>query len=147
MLQTDLINEFLSKKIIAVIGVSREGQLPANYIYKKFRENDYKVFQINPNADEIENDICYHSISELPEKPDAVFLASTPEVSEKAMLECSEQKIPIVWMHRGIGKGSYSKKAEQIGQELGIKVINNGCPMMFVGKVDWFHRIARWFKK
>jgi len=146
MLQKDLIQEFLKKKRIAVVGVSRKGDIPANFIFKRFRESGYTAFPINPNAEEVEGEKCYPDISSLPEIPEGVMLAGTPEVSEKCLLDCIENKVPIVWMHRGIGKGSFSPIAEVEAREHGIKVINNGCPMMFVGKVDGFHKLLKWFK-
>ena len=39
-------------------------------------------------------------------------------------------------MHKGIGPGSFPKKAEKAAEENHIKVIKNGSPMMFVDKVD-----------
>jgi len=146
MLQKDLIQEFLGKKRIAVVGVSRKGDLPANYIFKKFKKGGYSVYPINPNANEVEGEKCYPDIYSLPEIPEAILMAGTPEVSEKCMEDCVKNKIPIVWMHRGIGKGSYSVKAEENAKRNGIKVISNGCPMMFISKVDGFHKFLSWIK-
>jgi hypothetical protein len=147
MLQIDLIEEFLDKKTIAVVGVSRKGKNPANLILKKFKSAGYETYGINPKATEIDGEKCYPDIGSLPIKPEAVMLAGPPGVSESAVLDCIEGKVSIVWMHRGMGEGSYSEKAEEECKANGIKVITNGCPMMFVGKVDPFHRVFRWFKK
>ena len=136
MLQVDLINEFLSKKRIAVVGVSRKGDIPANEIYKNFKKTGYTVYPVNPNAAEIEGDTCYADIMSIPEKPEAVFLAGAPKVSQEVVEDCDKAQVPIVWMHRGIGKGSYSEEAEAYCKEHNIKVITNGCPFMFLKPVD-----------
>lgn len=147
MLQEELIHKFLDCKTLAVIGVSRKGDIPANHIYKKFKESGYGVFPVNPNAEIIEGDTCYSNLSTLPEKPEAVMLAGRPETSEACIKECIELNVPIIWMHKGIGQGSYSPAAEALARENHIEVISNGCPMMFVGKVDPFHKVLRWFKR
>jgi predicted CoA-binding protein len=147
MLQVGLIHQFLAEKTIAVVGVSRDGDLPANHIYKKLRENNYRVYPVNPNAETVEGDKCYRSIGSLPSKPDAVMLASTPRVSEEVVTECITSGIKNIWMHRGIGEGSYSSVAEKYCRDHNVEPITNGCPMMFVGKVDWFHKFFRWIKK
>ena len=50
--------EFLSKKRIAVAGVSREsgGAHGGNPVYVRLRDRGYEVFAVNPNATEVEGD-------------------------------------------------------------------------------------------
>jgi hypothetical protein len=147
MLQLELIQGFLQNQKIAVVGVSRKGDIPANEIFKRLNANGYKVFPVNPNASEVEGKTCYPAIKDIPEKPDAVMLASTPEVSDQVIDECGEMGIKWAWMHHGMGKGSYSKTAVDKAKSLGINLVHNGCPMMFVGSVDPFHKFFRWLKK
>ena len=146
MLQKELIDKFLDSKVIAVIGFSRKKDIPANYIYEKFEKAGYHVYAINPNTSEIDGVKCYPDIKSAPNLPEAVLLASTPEVSEIVVDQCIEQGIKKIWMHRGFGNGSYSKNAEVKCTDNGFEAITNGCPMMFVKPVDTFHRIFRWFK-
>lgn len=146
MLQLDLIHQFLDKNVIAVVGPSRKGDLPANHIFKKFKEAGYETYPINPGTNEIEGSTCYPSIRDTPKNPEAILLGSTPEVSEKVIDDCINQKIDLVWMHRGIGRGSYSDEATDKCKKNGISAITNGCPLMFLQPVDGFHRIFKWFK-
>ena len=147
MLQIDLIHEFLSRKSVAVVGVSRMGDIPANMIFKRFLEAGYEAYPINPNTKEINGKVCYPNLQSLPTVPEAVFLAGTPAVSESTVDDCVELKVPIVWMHKGIGQGSFSEVARQKCEANGIQAIYNGCPMMFIKPVDPFHGILKWFKK
>ena len=39
----ETVSDFLAQKRIAVAGVSRNGDAPANLIYRKFREAGYQV--------------------------------------------------------------------------------------------------------
>ena len=66
MLQKDLISKFLESKTVAVFGVSRKGDIPANYIYRKFKQAGFETFAINPNTSEIEGDKCYPALDSIP---------------------------------------------------------------------------------
>lgn len=146
MLQHKLIDFFLSQPIIAVVGVSRTEDQPANHIFKKFKELQYVVYPVNPHAGRVDGERCYPDLLRVPLAPSAVMLAGTPEVSLKTIQDCVSLNVSVVWMHKGIGEGSYSEAAAALADKHGIKVIKNGCPMMFLGKVDIFHRALKWFK-
>ena len=147
MLQTDLINKFLEKEVIAVVGVSRKGDVPANEILKKFKSSGYKAYPVNPKTEEIKGETCYANLADIPEKVDAVLFGAPPDASKEYIDQCKELGVPIVWMHRGIGKGSYSEEATELFQKEGIEVITNGCPFMFLKPVDPFHGFLKWVKK
>ncbi len=137
--------DFLSLKRIAVAGVSRKGDVAANAVYKKLRKTGYEVFAMNPNADEIEGDSCYHSLSSIPGGVDGVVIATHPSVTLQLVKECGELGIKHVWMHRSFGQGSVDDEAVKLGQELGLTVIPGSCPMMFCEPVDIAHKCMRWF--
>jgi len=148
MKTSEQITNFLSHKNIAVVGVSRNPQTNVgNAIYKKFKNAGYNVYQINPNADEINGEKCYRSLSSTPGKVEAVFLSTHPQKSLDVVKECIENGIKQVWFHRAFGDGSYSKEAEDFCKEHGIDAITYGCPMMYVKPVDFGHKCIRFFMK
>jgi hypothetical protein len=59
------------------------------------------------------------------------------------MLECIDLGIPRVWMHRGVGPGSFSIAAAEYGRAHGITVIDGGCPLMFGPTADGAHKAMR----
>lgn len=135
---------FLANKRIAVTGVSRN---PAghgsNAVYKRLRERGYDVFAVNPNADSVEGDPCYHSLKDIPGGVDAVVLATSPKATEDTMRECAELGIRQTWMHRSVGEGSVCDEATVYGRDHGITVIDGGCPLMFPPTADFGHKIMR----
>jgi uncharacterized protein len=137
-------SEFLANKRVAVTGVSRQpGNHGSNVVYQRLRERGYEVFAVNPNADEVEGDRCYHDLRSIPGGVDAVVIATRPEIAEETMRECAELGIGHVWMHRGPGAGSVSKAAADYGRERGIAVIDGGCPCMFGPTADRGHKAMR----
>jgi predicted CoA-binding protein len=137
-------SEFLASKRVAVTGVSRQAKdHGSNVVYKRLRDRGYEVFAVNPNAEEVEGDRCYHDLRTIPGGVDAVVIGTRPERAEETMRECDELGIKHVWMHRGPGAGSVSEAAADYGRRRGIAVIDGGCPCMFGPTADLGHKAMR----
>ena len=107
---SEAASEFLANKRVAVTGVSRQPKNHgANVVYERFRGRGYEVFAVNPNAEEVEGDPCFHDLRSIPGGVDAVLIATRPETAEATMRECADLAIKHVWMHRGPGGGSVSE--------------------------------------
>jgi uncharacterized protein len=136
--------EFLARKRVAVTGVSRKPQgHGSNTVYQRLRQRGYEVFAVNPYADQVEGDTCYHDLRSVPGGVDWVLIGTKPETAEATMHECAELGIKRVWMHRGPGAGSVSHSAAEYGREHGITVIEGGCPCMFNPAADAGHKAMR----
>lgn len=136
--------KFLDSKRVAVTGVSRQPKNHgSNIVYQRLRERGYEVFAVNPNADEVEGDRCYHDLRSIPGGVDAVVIATRPEIAQETMRECADLGIKHVWMHRGPGAGSVSEVAADYGRQRGIAVIDGGCPCMFDPTADAGHKAMR----
>ena len=136
--------EFLAKRRVAVTGVSRRPQNHGgNVVYQRLRQRGYEVFAVNPNADRVEGDPCFHDLKSIPGGVDAVVIATRPEIAEATMRECADLGIKQVWMHRSFGSGSVSEAAAAWGREHGTRVIDGGCPLMFEPTADPGHKFMR----
>jgi uncharacterized protein len=141
---TDAATEFLANERVAVTGVSRHSNSHgSNVVYQRLRERGYKVFAVNPNADEVEGDLAYHDLRSIPGGVEAVVIGTRPEIADETMRECADLGIKHVWMHRGPGAGSVSEAAAEYGRQRGITVIDGGCPCMFSPTADPGHRVMR----
>jgi predicted CoA-binding protein len=135
---------FLANKRIAVTRVSRNPKgRGSNIVYQRLRQRGYEVFAVNPNADEVEGDPCYHDLASIPGGVDAVGIGTRPETAEATMRECTDLGIKQVWMHRLYGSGSVSDAATEYGRQRGITVIEGGCPLMFDPTADGGHKVMR----
>jgi predicted CoA-binding protein len=136
--------EFLTKKRVAVTGVSRHPKSHgSNSVYKRLRERGYDVFAVNPNATEVEGDPAYENLTAIPGGVEAVVIATRPEFAEATMRECAELGITHVWMHWGAGGSSVSETATDYGRRHGLTVIDGGCPLMFGPTADFGHKVMR----
>lgn len=139
----DAAEDFLSQEQIAVAGVSRAGDAPANLVFNKLRQAGRDVYAINPNAEQVDGAACYGSIADLPAKPDCVVIATHPDQAIEVARQCRDAGIERVWFHRSIDRGSYSAEAAALCEDYGAIVIPGSCPMMHLEPVDIAHRCMR----
>jgi predicted CoA-binding protein len=136
--------EFLAHKRVAVTGVSSKKPQGhgSNVVYRRLRDRGYEVFAVNPNADEVEGDPCYHDLKSVPDGVDWVMIGTRPETADATMNECVELGIQRVWMHQpAFGNGSVSDEAAAYGRAHGVTVIDGGCPCMYAPTADPAHKL------
>ena len=134
----DAASEFLAHRRVAVTGVSRDPQSHGgNIVYKRLRDRGYKVFAVNPNADEVEGDRSYHDLRSIPGGVEAVVIATRPGTADETMRECAELGIEHVWMHRSFGAGSVSKTATRYGGRAHSCPRRCGLPLQRRGERDF----------
>jgi predicted CoA-binding protein len=146
----NLVQDFLAQKKIAVVGVSDQRDTGCNLAYKKFKENGYEVYAVNPRMTAYEDEVCYPDLKSIPEKVDAVFVLASPKVTEQIVVQCVELGIKHVWMHcmmgtkPGLAAGmtSVSQSAVELCQASGISVIPGSCPNQFL-EPDFGHSMMR----
>ena len=146
----NLVQDFLAQKKIAVVGVSDKRDTGCNLAYKKFKENGYQVYAVNPRISMYESGTCYADLKSIPEKIDAVFILASPKVTEQVIQQCVDLGIKYVWMHcmmgtkPGLAAGmtSVSQSAVEMCNANGIVVIPGSCPNQFL-KPDFGHAMMR----
>ncbi len=143
-----LVHDFLAQKKIAVVGVSDKRDTGCNLSYKKFKDNEYQVYAVNPRISTFEGDVCYPDLKSIPEKVDAVFILANPKVTEQIVGQCVELGVKHVWMHcmmgtkPGLAAGmtSVSQSAVEACKANGIAVIPGSCPNQYL-QPDFGHKI------
>ena len=146
----DMVQDFLALKKIAVVGVSDKRDTGCNLTYTKLKENGYQVYAVNPRITTFNGDVCYTDLKSIPEKVDAVFILTSPKVTEQVVQQCVELGIKHVWMHcmmgtkPGLAAGmtSVSQSAVEMCKANGIMVIPGTCPNQFL-KPDFGHSMMR----
>ena len=115
--------EMLDKKIWAVVGVSGKKKKWGYRLYNILKENDYKVYGVSPNYDEIEGDRVYHSLKDVPEKVDVINMVVSPRISINILGEANSLGIEYVFFQ----PGSYNNEVVAKAEELGLKYLIGDC--------------------
>lgn len=145
-----MVGEFLAQKKIAVVGVSDKRETGCNQAYKNFKDQGYQVFAVNPRIASFQGDACYPDLGSIPGKVDAVFMLTSPKVTEQIVQQCVDLGIKHVWMHcmmgtkPGLAAGmtSVSAAAVEMCKANGIAVIPGTCPNQFLNP-DGGHKFMR----
>jgi predicted CoA-binding protein len=146
----DLVQGFLAQKVVAVVGVSDKRDTGANRNYQTFKKRGYQVYAVNPRISAFDDAPCYPDLKSIPEKPDAVFMLTSPKVTEEIVQQCVDLGIKYIWMHCMMGtrpglsasSTSVSQSAVEVCKVNGIAVIPGSCPAQFL-EADFGHGLMR----
>lgn len=143
MTPKESVDNFLSNKNFAVVGVSRKSSKFGNTIYKELKKKGMNIFGVNSNMDAIQGDKCYHSLQELKGKIDGVVNVVSPNQTCEVVKEANKIGVKHFWMQQG----SESDEAIKYCNENGINEIHKECILMFAEPVKSFHSFHRWIWK
>ena len=128
----NLIEEFVNRRVWAVVGVSPNPRKFGNIIFRDLRQAGYDVYGVHHSGESVDGQPIYPSLSDLPVKPEVVDVVVPPSVTEEVVRECHELGLTRVWMQ----PGAASDAAVAYCHEHGIEVIAGG-PCAMVHKRRW----------
>jgi predicted CoA-binding protein len=137
------VRDFLSQKTLALIGASRSGKGFGNAVLKELKAKGYKVYPVHPQAESLEGERCYSSLTALPEKVGGVVVVVPPNETEKVVKEAKAAGIERIW----IQQGAESPEAIRFCEESGMSAVHGECILMFAEPVGTFHKLHRWVWK
>ena len=114
-----VIDDFVSQRKLAVVGVSRGGKKFGNVAYRELRAKGYRLFPVHPYAESIEGDPCYPNLKSLPEPVDGVLIVVPPAQTEQVVREAAEAGIHRVWMQPGADSAFYHQAHKFVWGVLG----------------------------
>lgn len=121
---SDQIGELLSRvKTIAVVGLSSDPMRPSFGVSQYMQRKGYRIIPVNPNESSVLGEKAYSTLSEVPEKIDAVDVFRRPEFVPEIVEETIRLKIPALWLQEGVIHESAAKRA----RDAGITVIMDRC--------------------
>ena len=143
----ELIEEFLSQKRIAVVGVSREPRHFSVALFEELARRGYDVVPVNPQASEVLGRQCFARVQDIQPPVDAALLMTPPAATDAVVKDCAAAGIRRVWMYRAAGQGAVSQPAVRFCQEHAIQVVPGECPFMFWRDAGAAHRIHGFLRK
>ena len=141
------IEDFLSQKRIAIVGVSRNPASFSAKLFEEFGRRGYDVVPVNPNTSEVLGRRCFAHVQEIQPPVSAALLMTAPQVTEGVVRDCAEIGISRIWMYRAGGQGSATPEAVEFCQGRGMQVIPGECPLMFWQDAGLLHRAHGFFRK
>lgn len=121
-----LISDFLAQKRFVVAGSFRNESKYAYKILKMLKNKGYEVYPVHPTIKEVEGQLCYSSIKDIPFTIDVVNLVTPPPVTEKILVECKDKGIRKIWLQ----PGAENESAIRFCKENNMEVIYQACMIM-----------------
>ena len=119
----DEIEQFLSLKNIAVVGMSKFPEKAAHFVPKYLSENGYTLFPVNPTAKEILGKKCHSSIGEIKDPVDIVEVFRPSDQVLPIIKDAIKIPPKVIWLQEGI----HNVEAEKLALKEGIAVVFNRC--------------------
>jgi predicted CoA-binding protein len=136
------IEGFVSQKVLAVVGLSRDPGSFGAYATKELEGKGYRLLPVNPNAEEIRGAKCYPSLQALPGGVHGALFLTPPAATAPALREAVAAGVTHLW----IQQGAESAEALTYCQEQGLQAVTGHCILMFAEPVGPLHRVHRLFK-
>lgn len=112
-------------KTFAIVGASGSPERYGYELVETMHHAGYKVFPINPKYSEILGIPCYPSLTEVPEIPDVVITALSPNNTLNAIEKAAEKGVQIIWMP----PECFSDETINKCKELNLAFVYDVCPI------------------
>ena len=139
MTSKSAIDDFVSQRTFAIVGVSRSGKKFGNNTFRELTSHGYKLYPIHPEAETLEGVPAYKDFASLPEKVNGVIVIVPPAQTEKVVQDAAAAGIKRIWMQQG----AQSDSAIRFCRENGITEIHGECINMFAHDTASFHKFHR----
>lgn len=115
---------------VIVVGASRSRAKYGNKAVRAYLSQGYRVFPVNPSADEIEGEPAFATLDQIPvETVDQISVYLPPEKGIELLEEMVRFQPREVWLNPGSESPELLARAE----ELGLPVVQ-ACSILGVGR-------------
>jgi len=134
-----LIEQFVSSKRIAVVGMSRSGKKFGNMAAKELKAKGYEIYPVHPEAVEIDGFTCSPNLQSLTGKIDGVWISIPPKNVSPVLEEAAQIGLKNIWLQQG----AWSAEVQQTIDQLNLPVVSKKCIMMYAPPVKSVHKFHR----
>jgi len=134
-----LIEQFVSSKRIAVVGMSRSGKKFGNMAAKELKAKGYEIYPVHPEAVEIDGFTCSPNLQSLTGKIDGVWISIPPKNVSPVLEEAAQIGLKNIWLQQG----AWSAEVQQTIDQLNLPVVTKKCIMMYAPPVKSVHKFHR----
>ena len=137
------IKAFLEPKEFAISGVSRNPRKFGFQVYDLLKKNDYKLYPVNPNADDINGEPCYKSVADLPDSVSNLYIVTRKKQTREIIQAAVDKGLKNIW----IQQGSDTPEALEIAEKNDVNLIYKECMLKFADPVGGIHKFHRTLNK
>jgi predicted CoA-binding protein len=126
-MQTKILETLKKKDLkVAIFGATNDSTKFGNIIYKDLKNKNITVYGINPKATTLLGDPAYHSIQNLPERPDILIFVVPPKITFPLIKEAVKEGYDSFWLQ----PGAESEEILEYLMENNKNFLANACVMV-----------------
>jgi uncharacterized protein len=111
-------------KSVAIVGVSGDPMRPSHGVWQYLKSaSDYELYLVNPTISEIDGDVVYPSLADLPVIPDMVDVFRRHEHLRSVLSETIEVGAKTLWLQQGLADDDVARD----GAAAGLQVVMDRC--------------------
>jgi predicted CoA-binding protein len=133
------IQEFLAPRKFAMAGVSRNPKKFGFMAYKDLKNRGFMVYPLNPEADTIDGDRCFRSVSELPGEVSHLVTMVPKDQTKGIVEEAIAHGIKSIW----IQQMSDTPEAIELARQHQVHLVTKNCILLHTKPVKGFHGFHR----
>ena len=127
---SDPIDEFLTLKTWAVVGLSNNSERADYRVAKLLMEKGHQVIPVHPKAETVHGQKGYAKLSDIPFAVDVVDIFVNSELAGEVVDSAIEIKAKGVWLQLDVIDEAAVNRAEKSG----LITVMNRCPAIEYGK-------------
>jgi uncharacterized protein len=111
-------------KSVAIVGVSGDPMRPSHGVWQYLKSaSDYELYLVNPTISEIDGDVVYPSLADLPVVPDMVDVFRRREHLRSVLNDTIEIGAKTLWLQQGLADDDVARE----GAAAGLQVVMDRC--------------------
>lgn len=127
----------LAERRIAIVGLSANELRPSNFVGFYLQRHGYQIVPVNPREQETLGEVCYPSLTDIPEPVAVVDVFRDPAAVPDIAREAVEIGAKYLWLQFGV----ISEEGIRIAESAGLQVIADRCIKIeharYFGRMHW----------
>ena len=112
-----------TSRSVALVGVSPNPIRSSNFVASYLIRTHFRIYMVNPAADEVLGRPAYASLADLPEVPDIVDVFRRHDAIPGVVDEAIAVGAKVVWLQLGLRHDDAARTA----MDAGLRVVQNRC--------------------
>ena len=100
---------------IAVVGLSPNPERPSHHVAQYMMRAGYKIIPVNPTIKEVLGQVCYPSLSDIPEPVEIVDIFRRSDEVIPIIDEAIKKKAKAVWLQEGVVSEEAKERVKKAG--------------------------------
>jgi uncharacterized protein len=134
------IYDFLSKRRLAMIGLSRNEKDFSRVLFAEFQDRGYEMIGVHPEPDKFTGFKVFSSVNEIGSQVEGAILMTPGKLNDGLIRECLDTGLDQIWVYGVSGSVYANRELVNECRERSVNFVSSHCPFMFFPGAGFIHR-------